>query len=66
MYSQQQFRDSTLVLWLSVLHEEIHRSNPYDVNRVRSLFESAVESRRFVIMHTIFRVKLPHTHALAI
>ncbi|ORZ00282.1 NRDE-2, necessary for RNA interference-domain-containing protein [Syncephalastrum racemosum] len=50
-------RESTVILWLSVLHEEIHRSNLYDVNRVRSLFESAVESRSArtsIVMWTLY------------
>ncbi|KAF7728244.1 hypothetical protein EC973_006525 [Apophysomyces ossiformis] len=44
LFSQALDKDPNVILWISALYSELHRSHPYDINQVRSLFERAVES----------------------
>ncbi|KAG0177112.1 hypothetical protein DFQ28_006393 [Apophysomyces sp. BC1034] len=43
-FSQALDKDPNIILWISALYSELHRTYPYDVNQVRSIFERAVES----------------------
>ncbi|KAI7885758.1 DUF1740-domain-containing protein [Lichtheimia hyalospora FSU 10163] len=36
--------EPNVMLWLSAIRSELHRHHPYDINLVRSLFESAVDN----------------------
>lgn len=46
MFARSLHEHPNIILYLSGLYGELHRSRPYDVNQVRSLFESAIEEAR--------------------
>lgn len=45
--------EPNIILWLSAIRSELHRHHPYDVNLVRSLFESAVDNAGYVCLWSV-------------
>lgn len=43
-FTQALDSEPNIMLWLSAIRSELHRHHPYDINLVRSLFESAVDN----------------------
>ncbi|KAI9489261.1 NRDE-2, necessary for RNA interference-domain-containing protein [Zychaea mexicana] len=43
MFAKSLESDPNVILWLSSIRTELHYHEPYDVNQVRSLFESSIE-----------------------
>ncbi|KAI9250894.1 NRDE-2, necessary for RNA interference-domain-containing protein [Phascolomyces articulosus] len=57
MFTSSIESDPNVILWLSSIRTELHYHQPYDINQVKSLFESAVEktsTRSSILLWKLF------------